>query len=267
MTELLPEHLAHLRAAGYAERTIGERAALINRLDAILSPHGADIASEPELTAFLGTAGWSAETRATYYSHVTGFYRWAYAAGYTEFDASEGLPRPTVPQRVPRPTDDDTVAELLRRAAEPHLTRIVLAAFAGLRCCEIAALDRADISEDRIRAHGKGGKTRHVETHPFAWQHVREMRPGPVTRNRAGDRATARQVSTETWMYMHRKLQIPTHMHALRHWYATSLLEAGADVPTLMQLLGHVSMQTTAGYLLVTSARRRAAVTALKVPR
>lgn len=264
MSQLLPEHIAHLRAAGYSERTVGDRANLIGRVHRTL-PHGVDVATDSELATFLATPRWSAETRKTYYTHLVGFYRWAVDAGWLDFDPSAGLRRPSVPPRVPRPTDDATVAELLRRAAEPYLTRIVLAAFAGLRCGEIAALDRGDICEEWIRAYGKGGKTRHVETHPFVWQHVREMRPGPVTRSGSG-RATPAQVSCHTRTYMHDTLGVPTHMHALRHWYATSLLVAGADLPTLMQLLGHASMQTTAGYLLVTSERRRAAVSALKVP-
>lgn len=266
MSGLLEEHIQHLRAAGYAERTIKDRAELLTRIDGKLQPTGIDLISRSEVIEFLATPGWSAGTRETYFNHVTGFCRWVYTAGYWDFDPSEGLPRPEVPPRIPRPATDDTVAALLAQCEEPHLTRVLLAALAGARCIEISRLNREDITEDAIRLHGKGNKMRYVDTHEQLWEHLKDFPPGPITRNRAGERATPREVSFDTYMYFRRTLHVKTSLHRLRSWFATSFIDAGGDVPTLMQLMGHVNPQTTLAYTLVSNSRRRAAVARVKLP-
>jgi site-specific recombinase XerC len=85
-----------------------------------------------------------------------------------------------------------------------------------------------------------------------------------VARDRAGRRYTGRAISRNSITYLHVELAMPTmHLHRLRHWYATSTLEACRDLRVVQELLGHASVATTQVYTKVSNRRSRAAVAAL----
>jgi integrase/recombinase XerC len=161
----------------------------------------------------------------------------------------------------PRPvTDDDPVAVLVRDAAILELLY-----GSGLRVSELCGLDVDNVDTDRglVRVWGKGSKQRQVPVSPPAAEAVRawkEHRHELVTAdspetalflNRRGNRLGPRDVRR----ILDRRAASPTHPHALRHTFATHLLDNGADLRVVQELLGHVSLQTTQVYTHVSKER------------
>ena len=129
----------------------------------------------------------------------------------------------------------------------------------GLRSAEAVGLDLADVDLDREALHvrGKGGKERLVPLgEEAAWQLARYLREArPMLARGACDAvflsARGRRLDTST---LRRVLPNP---HRLRHAYATHLLEGGADLRTIQELLGHSSLSTTQVYSHVDARRLR----------
>jgi site-specific recombinase XerD len=129
----------------------------------------------------------------------------------------------------------------------------------GLRSAEAVALDLADVDLDREQVHvrGKGGKQRLVPLgEEAAWRVARWLRDGrPALARGACDAlflsVRGRRLDTSV---LRRLLPNP---HRLRHAYATHLLEGGADLRTIQELLGHASLSTTQIYSHVDARRLR----------
>jgi integrase/recombinase XerC/integrase/recombinase XerD len=144
-----------------------------------------------------------------------------------------------------------------------------LAYAAGLRAEELTALDvsSADADGEQVRVEGKGGKTRVVPVGEHAWRALDRY----LTRGRSaldcGDSEalflskSGRRLSTSD---VRRRLKLQARRvgvspHTLRHSFATHLLEGGADLRTIQELLGHASISTTQTYTRVESKRLRMA--------
>ena len=137
---------------------------------------------------------------------------------------------------------------------------------AGLRVSELCGLNRdgVDLLGRTVRVLGKGGKERRVPIHDTAvaalrdWLSAgREEMAGPpqaVFVNRRGARLGPRDVRR----ILDRRAASPTHPHALRHTFATHLLDGGADLRVVQELLGHASLATTQIYTHVSKERLRA---------
>ena len=190
------------------------------------------------------------------------------------------LPAPKQPQRLPRTLNAADVAALLDRipAGTPLELRdralFELAYGSGLRAEELVNLDVGSIDFDgeSVRVEGKGGKTRFVPCGEHALRSLtRYLERARSTL--AADPAepalflskSGRRLSTSdvrrrlrTWA-RHAAAQGAVHPHALRHSFATHLLEGGADLRVIQELLGHSSLSTTQVYTRVESARLRAA--------
>jgi site-specific recombinase XerD len=136
----------------------------------------------------------------------------------------------------------------------------------GLRVAELCGLDRGDIDvRDRmVTVWGKGGRQRRVPMHDLCAQALsrwlavgRNHYAGPgsppeaIFLNRAGRRLGPRDVRR----LLDRRSAVPTHPHALRHSFATHLLDGGADLRVVQELLGHASLQTTQVYTHVSKER------------
>lgn len=268
MTDLIDAHIAHIRAGGYAGTTTADREELLRRMDRDL-PMGLDQATTEELADWLARPGWSAETRATYYTHLRGFYTWACHPNspILDWDPSAGLIRPRRPDAEPRPCTDAELAHILDHAVMPYGTWARLAAFGGLRCCEISVIDRVDITSAALHLRGKGGVLATVPMHPEIWRVVEPLPPGPVARDIDGTRLTPGQVSTRAGEYFRRHLHLRVSMHKLRHWYGTNLLRSGANIRVVQKNMRHKTLATTARYTAVTDREREIAVAALPVPR
>lgn len=258
MTDLIERHCAHLRQRGLSDNTINSRRLQLRRMDAEL-PMGLEEATVEELSNWLGQEGWSRQTRATYYMHTVGFYEWACDARdpHLDWNPAASLHRPKVPKGIPKPVTDAELATALADAGKLRVATI-LAAYAGLRCCELATIERNDVNEHTLTIIGKGDKPRVVPTHPLVWEAVRNLAGRLV----AGTPETISKAGRDHFD----RIGLPAvTLHRLRHWFASKALENGADLLTVSLLLGHASTQTTVRYCAISDGQRRSAVATLPV--
>ena len=228
--------------------------------------------------ASLHRAELSNRSLARHLSTLRSFFRWACREGHLERNPAKGLPSPRVPRSLPRALTLTDTESLLETEDEGHLPDRERALFellyaTGLRVSEVAALDLEDVdlSARMLRAQGKGRKERIV---PFgetaedalrAWLPVRrELRLSasgggePLFVNARGGRLTTRSMAR----VLKRRLRaagLPAQIspHALRHTFATHLLQSGADLRSIQELLGHASLSTTQKYTHLDAARLR----------
>ena len=157
-----------------------------------------------------------------------------------------------VESAVDRLSGDDPLA--LRNAA---LVELVYAC--GLRSAEAVGLDLADVDLDREQVHvrGKGGKERIVPVGEEAvWRLGRWLRDGRSHLARGACDALFLSIRGRRLDTSSLRRLFP-HPHSLRHAYATHLLEGGADLRTIQELLGHASLSTTQIYSHVDARRLR----------
>ncbi|WP_292990653.1 tyrosine-type recombinase/integrase [Mycobacterium sp.] len=154
-----------------------------------------------------------------------------------------------------------------------HRTRImiVLAAYAGLRVHEIAKVRGEDVDLDRrvLRVTGKGARTDEIPMHSVMLAAALTMpKRGwwfPANSRRPGDHVHPKSVSDIIGNAM-RRAELSGTPHSLRHWYATTLVEGGADIWTVKELMRHANLQTTAIYVRVADTRRQEAIERLALP-
>lgn len=273
MSALIDAYLRHAQAKGHAKQTLRDRGKLLHRLDQTL-PMGLGQATVEELEDFLAgpVTGWAAETRATYYTTITGFFRWACDPRNPriDYDPSESLSRPAVPPGVPHPASEEQLQRALALPA-PWNIAVALAAYASARCGEVAALDRGDITRTSIRLLGKGSKVRVVPTHDVVWSLVADLPTGPlIVREKHPERPADGTYVTDRTLAMLRRAGLGgVSMHWFRHRFATLALRpreyggSGASVRVVQELMGHASVATTARYTAVTEGERHEAVVAL----
>jgi site-specific recombinase XerD len=177
-------------------------------------------------------------------------------------DASFAPRRPLRLPDAPRPQEVDRELQALEgegALAVRNRTLVELVYSAGLRSQEAVDLDLADVDFDQELVHvrGKGGKERVVPlgeeaSHRLA-VYLREARPELArgAENALFLSARGRRLDTSTLR------RLLPHPHRLRHAFATHLLEGGADLRTIQELLGHSSLSTTQMYSHVDSKRLR----------
>ncbi len=262
---LIDRYAEQLRAAGSSDNTIGSRTRVLRRIDRDL-PRGLNEANRDELTAILAACR-TAWTRCTYYSHLRGYYRAMVESDRLTFDPSAAIPRPREGDRLPNPVSDEELAAALDRSPEhPWRVVVLVAAYQGLRCAELAELDRADVTEIRVHVRrGKGGRGRYVPTHPAVWEYVRRLPPGPVVVRDVAEPVTAAWLTGAQGRHW-RRIGLPgVHLHRFRHWFGSTLAEQDVGLEVIADLMGHTSIATTQGYVRVASARRVAAIRRLPV--
>jgi integrase/recombinase XerD len=213
-------------------------------------------------------------------STVRTFHRFAVREGLVTDDPTAGVVRPRLPRALPHPLTVEEVTAIVEAPgdATPVATRdraiLELLYGAGLRISELVGLDVDDLDLDdaAVRVFGKGSKERLVPIGRMARDAVAAYltrgRPALATgRSRAalflntrGGRLTRQSCSR--LLDAHRTRAGITRVvtpHDLRHSFATHLLEGGADVRVVQELLGHASVATTQVYTLVTTEHLRAA--------
>lgn len=203
-------------------------------------------------------------------SHARQFYRWCVREGYLATDPTARLDMPRVVRHLPRPIRDSVLAAAMAAADPPMLAILALAAFAGLRACEIAGLDWSEVGGDprnpNIRVvDGKGGHSRLVPlSGPLAAVlDALPSRRGPVVTRLDGNAGPnqAHTISHRANDYLH-AMDIPDTLHTLRHRFATTAYQACKDIRAVQELLGHASPRTTAVYAAASSDVARSAVDA-----
>ena len=218
---------------------------------------------------------------ARHLSTLRSFFRWACREGYVEKSPAKGLPAPRVPKTLPRAmTLPDTERLLDADADEGLIPERERALFeflyaTGLRVSETAGLDLEDVdfSSRLVRVTGKGSRERIVPFGEAAADALRAYLPSraalrhraheeepdegdPLFVNTRGGRLTPRSMAR----LLKRRLRaagLPEEIspHALRHTFATHLLQAGADLRAIQELLGHASLSTTQKYTHLDAAR------------
>jgi integrase/recombinase XerC len=236
---LLRRYLAHLSASRFAKRSIARKAAALRR-----------------------------------------YFGWARRSAVVNVDPSLGLRAPNGEGRLPRVLDGSELRTLLEPDDvdddEPHWRRrrddalMEMLYGSGLRVSELCSLDldRIDARRGVVTVWGKGGKERRVPMSQAAMESVRawmkcrsevesEASGAALFLNSRGGRLGARDVRR----VMDRRSATPTHPHALRHTFATHLLDGGADLRAVQELLGHSDVATTQRYTHVSKERLRSVYT------
>jgi integrase/recombinase XerD len=211
-------------------------------------------------------------------SSVRAFHRFLLREGLVARDPTAAVVRPKLPRSLPKPLSVDDVARLLAqpdRSAAGLRDRAVLETLygAGLRVSELVGLDvdDVDLEEGSVRALGKGGKERDVPLGRYARDaitaYLTRVRPGlakPRSRSalflnrRNGGRLTRQGITGILQQHASAAgIGKKVSPHTLRHSFATHLLEGGADVRVVQELLGHASVATTQVYTLVTKEHLR----------
>ena len=231
----LRRYLAHLTSRDLARRTIARRAAALRR-----------------------------------------YFAWTARTGRTEQDPAASLRASAGAGRLPRVLSHDDIDKLLEPemmpADEPLWRRrrddavLELLYGSGLRVSELCALDvdGVDLNTQAVTVWGKGAKQRRLPLSPPAvnamslWLPLRRDALNPdqgaaVFANERGNRLTTRDVRR----ILDRRSTSPTHPHALRHTFATHLLDGGADLRVVQDLLGHADVATTQRYTHVSKERLR----------
>jgi integrase/recombinase XerC len=256
------------RFAAWAERGGAEGPAAVDRI--VLRRY----------LAFMATRRYSKATIARTAASLRSYFQWCAKRGLIESDPSTRLSAPSPESRLPRVLGHTELDQLL----EPHsggasgppgplaaIDRrddavLELLYGSGLRVAELCSLGAGDVDFGRrvVTVTGKGSKQRQVLIHARCAQAVRAWLAGPRTAlmndespgealffNRRGNRLGPRDVRR----LLDRRSPVPTHPHALRHSFATHLLDGGADLRVVQELLGHASLQTTQVYTHVSKER------------
>lgn len=150
-----------MQAAGRSPRTIRLYTCHLRKVIREC-PDGPASVTSTDLRYVLSAGSWKPETRKSVRGSVTAFFRWAHGAGFIPVDPAQGLAAVRVPAGVARPVPDDVLHDALARADERDRTMILLGAYAGLRCMEIARVHSRDWDGTGLYVTGKGGKTRYV---------------------------------------------------------------------------------------------------------
>ena len=228
--------------------------------------------------AYLATRGFARRTIARRAASIRRYFAWLRRRGLVTTDPAAGLSAPKGEARLPRVLRPDELRVLLSQAdaaadgggaIEARDEAIVELLYgSGVRVAELAGLDLADVDLPRARmsVRGKGGKDRIVPLSEPAvaalerWLAsgretlvVAETPLAAVFLNQRGKRITPRDVRR----ILDRRAAAPTHPHALRHTFATHLLDGGADLRVVQELLGHADLSTTQRYTHVSKERLR----------
>jgi site-specific recombinase XerD len=227
--------------------------------------------------AHLSTRGFARRSIARKAAAIRRYFLWAVAEGMAPADPTIGLHVAGGSGRLPRVLDGRELGQLLDGSApddEPiwrrHRDDAVLEILygSGIRVSELCSLtlDQVDLRGQALVVWGKGSKERRVPlSEPAAaalstWLKVRHdvVRADAghvVFGNERGKPLTPRDVRR----ILDRRSPSPTHPHALRHTFATHLLDGGADLRSVQELLGHSDVATTQRYTHVSRERLKTA--------
>jgi integrase/recombinase XerC len=242
--------------------------------------------------AYLATRRYAKATIARKAAALRTYFSWCHRRGLLAGDPSVRLSAPSPDSRLPRVLGRAELNQLLEPAnlaaskpsndaASPQTATpkpvdgavrlrddavLELLYGSGIRVAELCSLDldRIDIEQRLAVVVGKGDKERQVLMHDRCVQAVAQWctagrsllfkpssPPEALFLNRRGNRLGTRDVRR----ILDRRSPVPTHPHALRHTFATHLLDGGADLRVVQELLGHASLQTTQVYTHVSKER------------
>ena len=233
--------------------------------------------------AYLHECGATSRTVARRIAALRRYFLWAIRKGIASIDPTEAVHTPKTKGRLPRPLDEQTVVSLMtsedpdapewRRIRDRAILEILYGS--GLRVSEVCSLHLQSVSSDGVtlRVMGKGSKERIVPLSAPAreainrWLSVRREVVGETSGNAlflsARGKAVGRRDVARLLDEACERVGITggTHPHALRHSFATHLMDNGADTRSIQELLGHSDAATTQRYTHVSKERLRVAYT------
>jgi integrase/recombinase XerC len=235
--------------------------------------------------AYLATRRYARATVARKAAALRAYFRWCRRRGLVDADPAVRLTAPSAKGRLPKVLSHHDLGVLLDgdptgggrgeaagggEEEDPVAIRddavLELLYAAGLRVAELCGLDRpgVDLRGRTVTVLGKGDRERRLPVHGrcaaalarwLADGRPAMARPGSppeaVFLNQRGNRLGPRDVRR----ILDRRSPVPTHPHALRHSFATHLLDGGADLRVVQELLGHASLRTTQVYTHVSKDR------------
>lgn len=213
---------------------------------------------------------------------LRGLFRVQVELGVRDDNPAELIGSPKRAQRLPQVLKPAEVAALLDRIGATSALELrdraifELAYSSGLRAEELVSLDReaVDFDSELVRVEGKGGRTRLVPVGEHALRalerYIARGRPAlqavdqqpALFLSKSGRRLSTSDVRRRLRLWAaqaHAAGLVGVHPHALRHSFATHLLEGGADLRAIQEMLGHANISTTQVYTRVESARLRSA--------
>ena len=235
------------------------------------SPIRVETISTDEIRAHLHSLdrrGEKAASLARKLASLRSFFRFLLREELVKTNPTETLRSPRLPKRLPRVLTKDDAASLMTFPTGPSplslRDRALLETMysTGARVSEVVGINLNDLDEADgiVSLKGKGRKERLVPIGDVALQAIREYRMSlkPTPRNRhpsspmflnhRGGRLTTRSVAKMVALYSSRLVGGGVSPHTLRHSYATHLLDEGADLRSIQELLGHASLSTTQKY-------------------
>jgi integrase/recombinase XerC len=233
--------------------------------------------------AALHEAGYAKSSVARRLASLRSFFRFAQRERLADSNPAKPLRNPRPERKLPHFLSADEISKLLEtpQSQEPGglRDRAILETMysAGLRVSEVVGINAGDLELDAglVRIRGKGRRERLSPLGSYAvkaiqrWLNVRKLSPrepagpeSPVFLNRSGRRLTTRSVARMLQRYLKvTGLDQRTSPHTLRHSFATHLLDRGADIRSVQELLGHKSLVTTQIYTHVSTSGLREAYT------
>lgn len=256
MTDPIAAHLAAVRRDRYSDATLTARARILATLP---DPLGMDR---------LATLAWweSRQTRpdgepraasslSSEKAHASEFWRWAMREGLIDRNPADWLPKVRQAKTMAVVVPEGDMHRLLRDADEPMRRMVALAAMAGLRSAEIAAVQWADVDRDSgvlwVR-EGKGRKDRSVPLSAGLLAELGDPEDGPII----GKTMTAKAVSMALGRYLRSKGSDFT-AHKLRARYLTRFLAATGDAVAAAQVAGHSDLSSITRYAVASSDTMR----------
>lgn len=245
---------------------------------------------------WLDRTGEKASSLARKLASIRSFYRFLARDGAELKNPAEGIRSPKLPKPLPRVLTKDDAGALMEfpdgQSPRSLRDRALLETLysTGARVSETVGINLGDFdpAEGLVRLRGKGHKERVVPIGDVAMRAIQEYRDSlpptterhelsaPIFLNHRGGRLTTRSVARIVAQYSGRLAGGAISPHALRHSYATHLLDEGADLRSIQEMLGHASLSTTQKYTHLASdhlaavydrAHPRARPTASAMPR
>jgi site-specific recombinase XerD len=271
LTGVSPSTVSAYRADLVAFVAWAERAGLAG-------PRGVDRLLLRRYLAYLATRRYARRSIARKASSLRRYFGWLARRGVIDTDPAASLAAPAGERRLPRVLRRDELSALLegaggRTPADPAVRLrddavVELLYGSGLRVAELCGLRPADVDVARraVTVWGKGGKQRRVPMSAAAadalqaW--LRRGRPAMVREGTPADalflNARGRRLGPrDVRRILDRRAASPVHPHALRHTFATHLLDGGADLRAVQEMLGHADLATTQLYTHVSKERLR----------
>lgn len=277
MDIFIREYLATLKLErNLSENTIASYKNDLSSLVNFLKDDGVDDPSKitsQKLVDFFGVLtklGLSSRSSARYYSSIKGFFGYLFSSGYIQINPMEKLSAPKLSKNLPNVLNINEIeAILLSPDTNKKLglrDKALLETFyaCGLRVSELINLKVSDLflNEDMIRVFGKGSKERYVPIGSSAIKWIEEYLKNsrPLLEKKAKSQHILFLNSRGTklsrmgvWKIVNNYAELAgikkeVHPHTFRHSFATHLLEGGADLRAVQEMLGHVDISTTQIY-------------------